>query len=132
VTPRGWITRKVSENRQLSDTAKLTIFPDEDISLYQRITRILEKLTNDVEADLEKRFQSLNRAFDAASQSVDSIVPQAKHIQTEMEKASRILQNDLSHTIKVRKSPVRRSKIITKKGFSRHCSEWSRRSASTA
>ncbi|KAM0416570.1 hypothetical protein ACHAPD_005499 [Fusarium lateritium] len=65
-----------------------------------QITRILEKLTNDVEADLEKRFQSLNRAFDAASQSVEGIGPQVKNLRMEMDKASGILQNDLSHAIK--------------------------------
>ncbi|KAL6923232.1 hypothetical protein FSST1_000506 [Fusarium sambucinum] len=82
------------------DAARVDNQKDEDIFLYQRITRILEKLTNDVEADLEKRFQSLNRAFDAASQSVEGIGPQVKNLRMEMDKASGILQNDLSHAIK--------------------------------
>ncbi|CAF3627046.1 unnamed protein product [Fusarium graminearum] len=81
------------------DAARVDNQKDENIFLYQRITKILEKLTNDVEADLEKRFQSLNRAFDAASQSVESIGPQAKHLQMEMDKASRILRNDLGDAI---------------------------------
>lgn len=110
----------MSETRDLLYAAILTIFSDENIFLYQRITKILEKLTNDVEADLEKRFQSLNRAFDAASQSVESIGPQAKHLQMEMDKASRILRNDLGDAIQVRKFPIRESKTLTKTGFSRH------------
>ncbi|GKU03253.1 nuclear membrane fusion protein kar5 [Fusarium langsethiae] len=81
------------------EAARVDNQKDENIFLYQRITRILEKLTNDVEADLEERFQSLNRAFDAASQSVESIGPQAKHLQMEMDKASRILRHDLGHAI---------------------------------
>lgn len=69
--------------------------------LYQKITRILARLTHDIEADMEARFQSLNRAFDAASRSVDNMGPQVQHIQTEMEKASKTLRHELSHAVQV-------------------------------
>lgn len=98
--------------------------------LYQRITKILEKLTNDVEAELEERFHSLNRAFDAASQSVESIAPQVRHLQMEMDKASRILRDDLSHAVQVRESPTRRRKRLTKTGLSGYRKQRHERSAS--
>ncbi|KAF9765739.1 hypothetical protein IL306_001950 [Fusarium sp. DS 682] len=69
---------------------------DENILLYQRITKILERLTRDIEVDMEERFQSLNRAYTAASQSVEDIGPRVQHLRTEMEMASKILRDDLS------------------------------------
>jgi len=73
--------------------------PDEDILVYQKITKILEKLTDNIE-----RFRSLNRAFDATSQSVESMGLQAKHLQMDMEKAGTILRNDLRHAVQVCRS----------------------------
>jgi predicted nucleotidyltransferase len=78
--------------------------PDEDIFVYQKITKILEKLTDNIEADMEERFRSLNRAFDATSQSVESMGLQAKHLQMDMEKAGTILRNDLRHAVQVCRS----------------------------
>lgn len=69
--------------------------------LYQKITKILARLTHDIEADMEARFQSLNRAFDAASRSIDNMGPQVLHIQTEMEKASKTLRHELNHAVQV-------------------------------
>jgi hypothetical protein len=74
---------------------------DENILLYQRITKILEKLTSDVEADMEERFHSLNRAYTAASQSVEDIGPHVRHLRTEMERASQILRDDLGRAAQV-------------------------------
>ncbi|KAM0223956.1 hypothetical protein ACHAQD_003035 [Fusarium lateritium] len=81
------------------DAARADHKKDENVLLYQRITKILARLTHDIEADMEARFQSLNRAFDAASRSVDNMGPQVRHIQTEMEKASRTLRHELRHAV---------------------------------
>jgi hypothetical protein len=74
---------------------------DENILLYQRITKILEKLTRDIEADMEERFHSLNRAYTAASQSVEDMGPHVRHLCTEVERASRILRDDLGRAAQV-------------------------------
>jgi hypothetical protein len=71
------------------------------VLLYQKITKILARLTYDIEVDMEARFQSLNRAFDAASRSVDNMGPQVQLIQTEIEKASKTLRHELSHAVQV-------------------------------
>ncbi|KAF4340412.1 nuclear membrane fusion kar5 [Fusarium beomiforme] len=78
------------------DAARADHQKEENILLYQRITKILERLTHDIEVDMEERFQSLNRAYTAASQSVEDIGPRVQHLRTEMEMASRILRDDLS------------------------------------
>ncbi|KAF6521978.1 hypothetical protein HZS61_013506 [Fusarium oxysporum f. sp. conglutinans] len=77
------------------DAARADHQKDENILLYQKITKILEKLTRDIEADMEERFHSLNRAYTAASQSVEDIGPHVRHLRTEMERASQILRDDL-------------------------------------
>ncbi|KAF5704501.1 nuclear membrane fusion kar5 [Fusarium mundagurra] len=77
------------------DAARADHQKDENILLYQRITKILEKLTRDIEADMEERFHSLNQAYTAATQSVEDMGPHVRHLRTEMERASQILRDDL-------------------------------------
>ncbi|RKL14977.1 Transcriptional regulatory protein SIN3 [Fusarium oxysporum] len=83
------------------DAARADHQKDENILLYQKITKILEKLTRDIEADMEERFHSLNRAYTAASQSVEDIGPHVRHLRTEMERASQILRDDLGRAAQV-------------------------------
>ncbi|KAF5025584.1 hypothetical protein F66182_2328 [Fusarium sp. NRRL 66182] len=82
------------------DAARADHQRDENILLYQRITKILERLTRDIEVDMEERFQSLNRAFHTATQSVENLGPQVQHLQTEMEMASKILRDDLIQSVR--------------------------------
>ncbi|KAH7239182.1 hypothetical protein BKA59DRAFT_532004 [Fusarium tricinctum] len=91
------------------DAARADHKKDENVLLYQKITKILARLTHDIEADMEARFQSLNRAFDAASRSVDNMGPQVQHIQTEMEKASKTLRHELSHAVEDSRNLVQSS-----------------------
>ncbi|KAH7261032.1 uncharacterized protein BKA55DRAFT_504888 [Fusarium redolens] len=89
-----WVSYR-HKSLRFCDAARADHQKDENILLYQRITKILEKLTSDVEADMEERFHSLNRAYTAASQSVEDIGPHVRHLRTEMERASQILRDDL-------------------------------------
>lgn len=50
---------------------------------------------------MEERFHSLNRAYTAASQSVEDIGPHVRHLRTEMERASQILRDDLGRAAQV-------------------------------
>ncbi|KAF4447529.1 hypothetical protein F53441_8913, partial [Fusarium austroafricanum] len=89
------------------DAARVDHQKDENIFLYQKITKILERLTHDIETDMEERFQSLNRAFNDASQSIENIGPQVQHLRTEMVRASRILRDDLNHAVQDSRDVVR-------------------------
>ncbi|KAF4991087.1 hypothetical protein FGRMN_8047 [Fusarium graminum] len=81
------------------DAARADHEKDENLQTYQRITKILAKLTHDIDADLGAKAQSIHRAFDAASQSADSIGSQVHHIRTEMDKASKFLRHELRHAV---------------------------------
>ncbi|KAM0562832.1 hypothetical protein ACHAPJ_001672 [Fusarium lateritium] len=96
------------------DAARADHQKDENILLYQRITKILERLTHDIEADMEERFQSLNRAFNAASQSVENLGPQVQHLRTEMDMASKVLRDDLSFAVQNSRDVVQSSLKETK------------------
>ncbi|KAJ4192600.1 hypothetical protein NW755_003747 [Fusarium falciforme] len=69
--------------------------PAENLHLYQRITKILETMTNKIEIEMEERLQSLNRAFLAASDSVENLGPQVQRLRSELELASDVLREQL-------------------------------------
>ncbi|KAI8687346.1 hypothetical protein NCS56_00307100 [Fusarium sp. Ph1] len=67
----------------------------ENLHLYQRITKILETMTNKIEIEMEERLQSLNRAFLAASDSVENLGPQVQRLRSELALASDVLRERL-------------------------------------
>lgn len=74
----------------------------ENLHLYQRITKILETMTNRIEVEMEGRLQSLNRAFLAASDSVENLSPQIQRLRSELELTSEALREQLGQAAQVR------------------------------
>lgn len=68
----------------------------QNLHLYQRVTKILEKLTTDVERETEERLRSLNRVFQEASDSVESFVPQVEKLKMGLEGLSAIVEGGLT------------------------------------
>ncbi|KAF7553206.1 hypothetical protein G7Z17_g3788 [Cylindrodendrum hubeiense] len=54
----------------------------QNIHVYQRITKVLENLTTQIEAELEERLQSLNRAFHETAGSVGTFATQIDELRT--------------------------------------------------
>ncbi|KAL2755907.1 hypothetical protein ACRALDRAFT_2106194 [Sodiomyces alcalophilus JCM 7366] len=63
------------------------------IYLYQRLARVLEQLTEGVEAELEKHWQSIDTRAREALESLDNLTPQIDQ---------RALNTDLLHSVKAR------------------------------
>lgn len=74
---------------------------DQAIHVHQRITKILEKLTNDVEAELEIRIQSLNHAFRDASNSVETLEPQVDRLKSKIDAVGGFMGETLLKTAQV-------------------------------
>ncbi|CAM1506448.1 Fc.00g060890.m01.CDS01 [Cosmosporella sp. VM-42] len=71
---------------------------DHDIRLYQRLTKILEKITTQIEVDMEARLQSLNRMFQEASDSVENLVPKVNHLETRLRMVDDIIGGQIART----------------------------------
>lgn len=74
----------------------------ENLHLYQRITKILETLTNKIEIEMEERLRSLNHALLATSDSVENLGPQVQRLRSELELAGDVLREQLSQAAQVR------------------------------
>ncbi|KAM5370322.1 hypothetical protein ACJZ2D_008527 [Fusarium nematophilum] len=71
----------------------------ESLHLYQRVTKILEKLTRQIETEMEERLKALNLEFQAASHSVGDLGPQVHRLRTELDMATEVLQNQLLYHV---------------------------------
>ncbi|POR38305.1 Nuclear membrane fusion protein Kar5 [Tolypocladium paradoxum] len=69
---------------------------DQNIHLYERITKILARLTTQVEAELETRFESLDKMFRDTSANLESITPQVDELRTGLFQVERIISEVVS------------------------------------
>ncbi|KAH8722129.1 hypothetical protein BGZ61DRAFT_572420 [Ilyonectria robusta] len=70
----------------------------QSIHVYQRVTKILEKLTTQIEDELEERLRSLNRAFHETAGSVDTFATQVNEIKTGLSMVDEVIQGQLHRT----------------------------------
>ncbi|KAF4979317.1 hypothetical protein FZEAL_4458 [Fusarium zealandicum] len=73
---------------------------DENLHLYQRVTKILERLTHQIETEMEERLQSLSQTFQAASHLVENLGPQVHQLRTELDLAGDVLRERLAQVAK--------------------------------
>lgn len=74
---------------------------DYDIRLYQRLTKILERLTTQAEADVEARLQFLNKRFQETSESVETMGLQLDHFRSTLRSFDDTLTGRLSRSVQV-------------------------------
>ncbi|KAF4461679.1 nuclear membrane fusion kar5 [Fusarium albosuccineum] len=79
----------------------------ENLHLYQRVTKILEKLTHEIETEMEERLQSLNQAFQSASHSVENLGPQVHKLRMELELTTDALREQLNQAVQESSNTVR-------------------------
>ncbi|PNY26857.1 Nuclear membrane fusion protein Kar5 [Tolypocladium capitatum] len=69
---------------------------DRNIQLYERITKILAKLTTQVETELEGRFKSLDKMFRDTSANLESITPRVDEVKARLFQVERIMSEVVS------------------------------------
>lgn len=69
--------------------------------MYQRVTKILEKLTTQIEDELEERLRSLNQVFHETAGSVDTFATQVNEIKTGLSMVDEVIQGQLHRTATV-------------------------------
>ncbi|KAL2755906.1 hypothetical protein ACRALDRAFT_2106194 [Sodiomyces alcalophilus JCM 7366] len=74
----------------------------QSIYLYQRLARVLEQLTEGVEAELEKHWQSIDTRAREALESLDNLTPQIDRLRLNVDSLERALNTDLLHSVKAR------------------------------
>lgn len=86
----------------LGNLPKLTVgLVDHDVRLYQRLTKILDKLTSQLEHDIEARLDSLNRMYQEATHSTENLGPQFDHIESRLRELDDMMNTRLSRTAQV-------------------------------
>lgn len=58
----------------------INFISDKNIRVFEKITEIISKLTTDVEEDIKKGFEAMNRAAQKTSKSLESLNPQISNI----------------------------------------------------
>jgi hypothetical protein len=69
--------------------------PDQHILLYQRLTKIIAKLTDSVEADLQKRLEELDNRARQSVEKLERLTPQVDHLSEGLAKVQNYLSSDL-------------------------------------
>ncbi|KAJ8129584.1 hypothetical protein O1611_g4048 [Lasiodiplodia mahajangana] len=72
----------------------------QNIILFQRLTKIMSKLTDDVDAKIEERMNDLDLRTQAAGEKVDSLSPLLEKLQRDLGDAHNILSHQLLRRIK--------------------------------
>ncbi|KAK7421528.1 hypothetical protein QQZ08_009943 [Neonectria magnoliae] len=72
-----------------------------NIHLYQRVTKILETLTTQIEIEIEERLQSLNRVIHHTTDSVDTFAIQVDQLRSGLDKMGELIQDQLQRTAQV-------------------------------
>ncbi|KAH7161431.1 hypothetical protein EDB81DRAFT_644198 [Dactylonectria macrodidyma] len=72
----------------------------QNIHVYQRITKILEQLTTQIEADMEARLHSLHRAFHETAGSMGILATQIDKLRTDLGMVDEIIHGQLHRTAK--------------------------------
>ncbi|KAJ3528267.1 hypothetical protein NM208_g10282 [Fusarium decemcellulare] len=75
--------------------------------MRKRVTKILEKLTHEIETEMEERLQSLNQAFQSASHSVENLEPQVHKLRMELELTADALREQLNQAVQESSNTVR-------------------------
>ncbi|KAF7548771.1 hypothetical protein G7046_g8550 [Stylonectria norvegica] len=68
------------------------------ILLFRRVTRILEKLTTSIELEIEERLDSMNRMFQEATDSVESLAPHVDHLESRLRQVDEMIAGQLART----------------------------------
>lgn len=68
--------------------------------LYQRLTRVISKLTDGVEAELQKRMDDLDNRARQSAEKLEQLAPQIGRLSDGLEKVGRYLSEDLDLTLK--------------------------------
>ncbi|KAH7151823.1 hypothetical protein B0J13DRAFT_619442 [Dactylonectria estremocensis] len=72
----------------------------QNIHVYQRVTKILEQLTTQIEADMEARLHSLHQAFHETAVSIGTFATQIDKLKTDLGIVDEIAHSQLHHTAK--------------------------------
>ncbi|KAK4111440.1 hypothetical protein N656DRAFT_769502 [Canariomyces notabilis] len=75
--------------------ARADIEKDQHILLYQRLTKIIAKLTDSVEADLQKRLEELDNRARQSVEKLERLTPQVDHLSEGLAKVQKYLSSDL-------------------------------------
>ncbi|KAF4504895.1 hypothetical protein G6O67_008288 [Ophiocordyceps sinensis] len=78
------------------DAARADNEKDRNILVFQRITKVMDRLTMQVEAELEARLKALNKRVRDASTGVDSIKPQINDLKSGLSQVEQIISRVLS------------------------------------
>ena len=70
------------------------------VQLYQRLTRVIAKLADGVEAELQKRMADLDNRARRASESMDQLNPQIDQLREGLAKVEEYLSRDMRQAVK--------------------------------
>jgi uncharacterized protein YaaN involved in tellurite resistance len=74
---------------------------DRDIRLYQRLTKIMARLTTEVENHMEERLRSFDQAFDRTSDALNSLEPRVDAAKSSLGELEEMISSRLFHLAQV-------------------------------
>lgn len=81
---------------------------DQNIHLYERITKILAKLTDDVEAELEMRLQVLDTRLADTTSRLERMVPHVDDLRDGLSQVKRTVSEVIARRAEVFDQPPKR------------------------
>lgn len=69
---------------------------DRNIHVFQRVTHFMDRLTVQVEAELEARLEALNKMVRDARANMDSVNPQIDKLKSELSHVEQVISRALS------------------------------------
>ncbi|PHH86049.1 hypothetical protein CDD83_10824 [Cordyceps sp. RAO-2017] len=75
------------------DAARVENEKDKNIHLFQRITKVLDRLTSQAESDLEARFEALNQVFRDTSANLEGIKPRLSDLKSGLVEVEQFLSH---------------------------------------
>ncbi|KAG9256902.1 uncharacterized protein F5Z01DRAFT_492102 [Emericellopsis atlantica] len=103
-----WISYRHKALR-FCDAARADNKKDEHIRLYQRVSKVLERLTTEVESHMESRLASLNNALERAGSLVDGLDPRVDAIRRGLLQLEDILDQKVLAAAGVSQQAIMRS-----------------------
>ncbi|PNP51555.1 hypothetical protein THARTR1_07811 [Trichoderma harzianum] len=72
---------------------------DQNIRLHQRLTSILAKLTTQLEEEMETRLRSMNKMFEEAGATVESLKPRMNHLKNSITEIDALFRDHIVENI---------------------------------
>ncbi|KAK0708205.1 hypothetical protein B0H67DRAFT_332900 [Lasiosphaeris hirsuta] len=94
-----WISYR-HKTLRFCEAARIDKEKDQNILLFQRLTKLLSKLTTGVEAELQKKMDDIDQRAQQTFENLDRLSPQVDQLRHGLERVETYLARDLEKTLR--------------------------------